>query len=208
MNLNLNDLHIWIDRLDDEDKAFLKRFALASGSLKAVAAEYGISYPTVRLRLDRLIEKIRIYDDRDIRSEFERELRARYAEGKIDMQTQEACGHRRELGNEARAMDRSSVRARGRGAHGQNVGRGGHTQGATPRRPQTQRAPAHRGSNDRATTVSLWTLDTPGITRRCALRVSRAIPRRTRHGPSRDVDLVRQRALFLAQLRPPGQCRA
>ena len=83
----LKNIHPWLERLDDEDKAFLKRFTLASGSLKAVAAEYGISYPTVRLRLDRLIEKIRIYDDGEIRSEFERTLRARYAEGRIDMQT-------------------------------------------------------------------------------------------------------------------------
>jgi len=100
VKLDLKDLHPWIERLDDEDKAFLKRFALASGSLKAVAAEYGISYPTVRLRLDRLIEKIRIYDDREIRSDFERALRARYAEGKIDMSTLKEllAAHQRELG--------------------------------------------------------------------------------------------------------------
>ena len=73
---DLKNVHQWFERLDDEDKAFLKRVTLASGSLKAIAAEYGISYPTVRLRLDRLIEKIRIYDDREIRSEFERTLRA------------------------------------------------------------------------------------------------------------------------------------
>lgn len=35
-------------------------FVLASGSLKEVAALYGVSYPTVRLRLDRLIQKIKI----------------------------------------------------------------------------------------------------------------------------------------------------
>ena len=39
-----------------------KRFLLASGSLKEVAAQYGVSYPTVRLRLDRLIQKIRLSD--------------------------------------------------------------------------------------------------------------------------------------------------
>jgi hypothetical protein len=96
----LKNVHRWYERLDDEDKAFLKRFTLASGSLKAVAAEYGISYPTVRLRLDRLIEKIRIYDDHEIRSEFERTLRARYAEGKIDMPTMKEllAAHERERG--------------------------------------------------------------------------------------------------------------
>ena len=33
---------------------------LASGSLKEVARQYGVTYPTVRLRLDRLIQKIQI----------------------------------------------------------------------------------------------------------------------------------------------------
>lgn len=48
----------WMTNLDDEDMTFIKRFILASGSMKEVAAKYGISYPTVRLRLDRLIDKI------------------------------------------------------------------------------------------------------------------------------------------------------
>ena len=43
--------------------AFIKKFILASGSLKEVAAQYGVTYPTVRLRLDRLIQKIRIGED-------------------------------------------------------------------------------------------------------------------------------------------------
>lgn len=77
----------WLDKLSDEDHAFIKRFVLASGSLKELAAAYGISYPTVRLRLDRLIEKIRVLDEETIDSEFERTLRARYAEGRIDMDT-------------------------------------------------------------------------------------------------------------------------
>ncbi len=50
----------WIEGLEEEDLAFVRRFVLASGSLKEVAAQYGVSYPTVRLRLDRLIEKIRL----------------------------------------------------------------------------------------------------------------------------------------------------
>ena len=50
----------WLAELDEEDLAFMKRFLLASGSLKEVASLYGVSYPTVRLRLDRLIQKIRL----------------------------------------------------------------------------------------------------------------------------------------------------
>jgi hypothetical protein len=50
----------WLADLEDEDLAFIKKFILASGSLKEIAGLYGVSYPTVRLRLDRLIQKIRL----------------------------------------------------------------------------------------------------------------------------------------------------
>ena len=46
--------------LEDEDVSFIKRFLLASGSLKEMASQYKVTYPTVRLRLDRLIQKIQI----------------------------------------------------------------------------------------------------------------------------------------------------
>lgn len=53
----------WMSNLDEEDMAFMKRFMLASGSLKEVSRQYGVSYPTVRLRLDRLIQKIRLGEE-------------------------------------------------------------------------------------------------------------------------------------------------
>lgn len=53
----------WLNNLDDEDIVFIKKFLLASGSLKEIANIYGVTYPTVRLRLDRLIQKIQISDD-------------------------------------------------------------------------------------------------------------------------------------------------
>ena len=40
----------WMAGLEDEDVAFIKKFLLASGSLKEVAGLYGVTYPTVRLR--------------------------------------------------------------------------------------------------------------------------------------------------------------
>jgi hypothetical protein len=46
--------------LDGEDLSFIKKFLLASGSLKEIAKQYGVTYPTVRLRLDRLIQKIQL----------------------------------------------------------------------------------------------------------------------------------------------------
>ena len=51
---------VWMAELEDEDLAFIKKFILASGSLKEVASVYGVRYPTVRLRLDRLIQKIHL----------------------------------------------------------------------------------------------------------------------------------------------------
>lgn len=74
----------WIDYLSDEDLGFLKRFLLGSGSLKDLAAQYGISYPTVRLRLDRLIEKVKVIDADPGAGHFETTLRSLYAEGHVD----------------------------------------------------------------------------------------------------------------------------
>ena len=59
----MDALPIWLAGLEDEDAAFIKRLVLAAGSLKEMAAQYGVSYPTVRLRLDRLIQKIRLSEE-------------------------------------------------------------------------------------------------------------------------------------------------
>jgi hypothetical protein len=53
----------WMLNLEDEDVTFMKRFLLASGSLKEMAKLYDVTYPTVRLRLDKLIQKIQISED-------------------------------------------------------------------------------------------------------------------------------------------------
>lgn len=89
----------WVDQLSDEDLMFVKRFVLASGSLKELATQYGISYPTVRLRLDRLIERIKIHDSPEITSPFERTVRLMYADRKIDLATLKEllAAHRREI---------------------------------------------------------------------------------------------------------------
>ena len=50
----------WMAELEEEDLVFIKKFLLASGSLKDIAGQYGVTYPTVRLRLDRLIQKIKL----------------------------------------------------------------------------------------------------------------------------------------------------
>ncbi len=53
----------WMINLDEEDLTFTRRFLLASGSLKELASLYSVTYPTVRLKLDRLIQKIHISEE-------------------------------------------------------------------------------------------------------------------------------------------------
>ena len=60
--MELDKIPRWFLELEPEDAAFLKNFTLASGSLKEIARQYQVSYPTVRLRLDRLIQKIKRAD--------------------------------------------------------------------------------------------------------------------------------------------------
>ncbi|AND79900.1 DUF2089 family protein [Streptococcus pantholopis] len=50
----------WLLELEPEDYEFMHRFILTSGSLKKMAKEYGVSYPTIRLRLDRLIQRVSV----------------------------------------------------------------------------------------------------------------------------------------------------
>lgn len=46
-------------RLPADEQAFILKFFLSGGSLKEIASQIGISYPTVRNRLDDLIEKVK-----------------------------------------------------------------------------------------------------------------------------------------------------
>jgi len=73
----------WFQEISEEDLAFIKRFVLASGSLKALAKQYRVSYPTLRIRLDRLIEKIRVLDDPENKDPLRMKVQALAAEGQI-----------------------------------------------------------------------------------------------------------------------------
>ena len=46
-------------KLEEGDLDLVERLVLASGSLKELAEVYGVSYPTIRGRLDRVIEHLR-----------------------------------------------------------------------------------------------------------------------------------------------------
>lgn len=45
--------------LEGSDLDFVAQLVLVSGSLKDLASAYGVSYPTIRGRLDRLIARLR-----------------------------------------------------------------------------------------------------------------------------------------------------
>ncbi|MBD1222153.1 DUF2089 family protein [Virgibacillus halodenitrificans] len=63
--MDTNNLPGWLLSLENEDLEFIKNFVMKSGSLKEIAKLYEVSYPTVRIKLDRLIEKIRINEAAD-----------------------------------------------------------------------------------------------------------------------------------------------
>jgi hypothetical protein len=46
------------EQLGDSELDLLLQLVLASGSLKQMASKYGVSYPTIRSRLDRLIARV------------------------------------------------------------------------------------------------------------------------------------------------------
>ena len=73
----------WLAALNEEDLHFLKQFVLVSGSLKALAEVYEVSYPTVRSRLDRLIAKVRAADDAAVTDPFRRTVRILLADGML-----------------------------------------------------------------------------------------------------------------------------
>ena len=75
----------WIKGLSEQDLQFIKRLILASGSLKDVAGQYGISYPTVRIKLNRIIEKVQILDSAKPKTKFHQTVRLLAAEGKLDI---------------------------------------------------------------------------------------------------------------------------
>src|SRR5262245_26286562 len=77
------DLPTWVLSLDEEDLQLIRRFVLASGSMKDLAAEYGVSYPTIRARVDTLIERMRLLDRNADDDVCEAKLRRLVSEGEL-----------------------------------------------------------------------------------------------------------------------------
>lgn len=84
--MSLNVIPEWLANLEDEDVSFIKKFVLASGSLKEVASLYDVTYPTVRLRLDKLIQKIQL-NDRESNEPYIALIKKMAIDEKIDLDT-------------------------------------------------------------------------------------------------------------------------
>jgi len=46
--------------LDSDEQDFIFNYILQNGSLKDLATEYNVSYPTVRTKLDKIIDKLKV----------------------------------------------------------------------------------------------------------------------------------------------------
>lgn len=84
--MDIDKIPQWILALEQEDATFLKNFALKSGSLKEIAKFYEVSYPTVRLRLDKLIQKIEMSDQQK-EEPFQTFIKGLAVDSRIDLET-------------------------------------------------------------------------------------------------------------------------
>lgn len=86
IDLELDKIPQWILGLEQEDANFLKNFMLKSGSMKEIAKLYGVSYPTVRLKLDKLIQKIKLSDQQE-EEPFSTFIKGLAIDSRIDVET-------------------------------------------------------------------------------------------------------------------------
>jgi hypothetical protein len=85
--MDARDLPNWLLRLDDSDLQLIRRFVLASGSLKQLAADYEVSYPTIRNRVDALIERMRLLEANSSDDALEAKIRLMVASSEMEPTT-------------------------------------------------------------------------------------------------------------------------
>ena len=81
--MELDKIPQWMLALEEEDAAFLKNFLMKSGSLKDIAKLYGVSYPTVRLRL---IQKVSLSEQKE-EEPFLAFIKGLAVDARIDLET-------------------------------------------------------------------------------------------------------------------------
>lgn len=81
----MKEVPMWISELEEDELKFIKRFVLASGSLKEMAQLYDVTYPTVRSRLNNIIEKVKMSEEKR-EDPYEKLIKKLAIEGKIDFE--------------------------------------------------------------------------------------------------------------------------
>ena len=81
----MKQMPVWITTLEEDELQFVKRFVLASGSLKEMAAQYGVTYPTVRSRLNQVIGKIKLSEE-NREDPYVSLIKRMVMEGKVDFE--------------------------------------------------------------------------------------------------------------------------
>lgn len=81
----MKEVPVWITALEEDELQFIKRFVLASGSLKEMADVYGVTYPTVRSRLNGVIAKVKLSEQKQ-EDPYVHLIKKLVMEGKVDFE--------------------------------------------------------------------------------------------------------------------------
>ena len=89
--MEIDKIPQWLLALEPEDVTFLKNFdnvylEFEEEALKEIAKLYEVSYPTVRLRLDKLIQKIELSDQKE-EEPFSTFIKGLAVDSRIDLET-------------------------------------------------------------------------------------------------------------------------
>lgn len=82
--LKYEELPNWLISLNQEDLDFVKKMIVFSGSLKELAKVYQVTYPTMRIKLDKLISKIK-ENDIEINDSYTEKIKQLALEDKIEL---------------------------------------------------------------------------------------------------------------------------
>lgn len=84
--MELNKIPQWMLALEPEDSAFLQKFCAQVRLSEGGRPVYQVSYPTVRLRLDKLIQKIELADQQE-EEPFTAFIKGLAVDSRIDVET-------------------------------------------------------------------------------------------------------------------------
>ena len=95
----MKEVPVWIAALEADELQFIKRFVLASGSLKEMADIYGVTYPTVRSRLNGIIARISSSEEKK-EDTYVSLIKKMSIDGKLDFEAASVLIHEYRKGKE------------------------------------------------------------------------------------------------------------